>query len=63
MGKILIGVGITLVVLGLLWQFIGRLPGNFVFKKGDFTFYFPITLSIIASIVLTLIFYIIGRFR
>ncbi|OEH91484.1 DUF2905 domain-containing protein [Bacillus solimangrovi] len=63
MGKILIGIGVTLVILGLLWQYIGKLPGNFMFKKGNVTFYFPLTLSIIASIVISVIFYIIGRFK
>lgn len=55
--------GIVLLVVGLIWQFIGKLPGDIVFKKGNTTFYFPIVTSIVVSIVLSLIFYVIGRFR
>ena len=42
---------------------IGKLPGDIVFKKGNTTFYFPIMTSIILSLVLSLIFYFIGKFR
>ncbi|WP_017755933.1 DUF2905 domain-containing protein [Calidifontibacillus oryziterrae] len=63
MGKMLIIAGIVLIVVGLLWQILGRLPGDIVIKKGNTTFYFPIVTSIVISIVLSVIFYIIGRFR
>lgn len=63
MGKMLMIMGIVLLVVGLIWQFIGKLPGDIVFKKGNTTFYFPIVTSIVVSIVLSLIFYVIGRFR
>ncbi|HEU5139707.1 MAG TPA: DUF2905 domain-containing protein [Bacillales bacterium] len=63
MGRIFIVIGIILIVVGLLWQFIGKLPGDIVIKKENFTFYFPIVTSIVISIVLSLIFYIIGKFR
>lgn len=63
MGKMLIIAGIVLIVVGLAWQVIGRLPGDIVIKKGNTTFYFPIVTSIVISIVLSLVFYIIGRFR
>ncbi len=63
MGKMLMVMGVVLLVVGFLWQFIGKLPGDIVFKKGNTTFYFPIVTSIVVSIVLSLIFYVIGRFR
>ncbi|WP_246589324.1 DUF2905 domain-containing protein [Desertibacillus haloalkaliphilus] len=69
MPKILVTVGIVLIVIGLLWQVggkyfsLGKLPGDIFIKKGNTTFYFPIVTSIILSIVLSLIFYVIGRFR
>jgi len=63
MGKMLIIAGIVLVIVGILWQFIGKLPGDIVIKKGNTTFYFPIVTSIVISIVLSLIFYVVGRFR
>lgn len=61
--RMLIITGIVLIVIGSLWSFIGKLPGDIMFKKGNTTFYFPIVTSIIASIVLSLIFYVIGRFK
>ena len=64
-GKILMTVGVIIFIIGLLMQFIqiGKLPGDIVFKKGNTTFYFPIMTSIIISLVLSLIFYFIGKFR
>ncbi|TLS39267.1 DUF2905 domain-containing protein [Pseudalkalibacillus caeni] len=61
--KVFITIGIIFLAIGLLWQFIGKLPGDIVVKKGNTTFYFPIVTSIVVSIVLSIIFYIIGRFR
>ncbi len=63
MGKIFIVIGVVFIVIGLLWSLFGKLPGDFSFKKGPVTVYFPIMTSIIASIVLTLIFYLIGKIR
>ncbi|HHY72875.1 MAG TPA: DUF2905 domain-containing protein [Bacillus bacterium] len=63
MGKMLMLMGVVLIIVGFLWQFIGKLPGDIVYKKGNTTFYFPIVTSIVISIVLSLIFYVIGRFR
>lgn len=64
-GKLLMTIGVVLFIIGLLMQFIqiGKLPGDIVFKKGNTTFYFPIMTSIILSIVLSIIFYLIGKFR
>ncbi|WP_416149206.1 DUF2905 domain-containing protein [Salipaludibacillus sp. HK11] len=67
--KLLISLGLILVVAGVLWQIggkylsLGKLPGDFLFQKGNSTFYFPLMTSIIVSIVLSLIFYLVGRFR
>jgi hypothetical protein len=64
-GKLLMTIGVVIFIIGLLMQFIqiGKLPGDIVFKKGNTTFYFPIMTSIILSLVLSLIFYFIGKFR
>ncbi len=64
--KALITFGVIAAVLGVLLYFggklgIGRLPGDIYIKKGNFTFYFPIVTSIIASIVLTIIFSMFRR--
>lgn len=67
--KLLITVGVILIIIGVLWQVggrffpIGKLPGDIFVKKGNTTFYFPIVTSIVLSIVISLILYVIGRFR
>ena len=57
LGLLIAGVGV-LMTLGLP---LGRLPGDFTIRRGNFSFYFPLTTSIIASIVLTLIMMFFGR--
>jgi len=67
--KFLIVIGIVIAATGALLllfrntgiPFLGKLPGDIVIQKKNFTFYFPIATSIIISIVLTLIFYFLGR--
>lgn len=61
--KLFIVLGIVFILIGLIAQFIGKLPGDIVIKKGNTTFYFPIVTSIIISLVLSLIFYVIGRIK
>ncbi len=69
MGKILIIMGLIIVVIGALMivgpriPFIGRLPGDIYVRRENFVFYFPITTSILISIILSLILFFIGRFR
>ncbi|RKY33004.1 MAG: DUF2905 domain-containing protein [Candidatus Omnitrophota bacterium] len=66
-GKALIIFGIILVGLGVLLTFVnkipylGRLPGDILVEKKNFTFYFPITTSILISIVLSIIFWLWSR--
>ncbi len=59
-GIILIFIGLGIMFLPKI-PFIGRLPGDIIIKKHNFTFYFPLASSIILSIILTIIFYLIGR--
>ncbi|MBA2869746.1 hypothetical protein HNQ85_000004 [Anoxybacillus calidus] len=63
--KTIMMIGVVLIILGFLMQFmkLGRLPGDVVIKKGNTTFYFPIVTSILLSVVLSFIFYVLGRFR
>ncbi|WP_053367258.1 DUF2905 domain-containing protein [Bacillus sp. FJAT-27245] len=65
LSKMLMAIGAIIFVIGLLMPILklGRLPGDILIKKGNTTFYFPIVTSIVLSIVLSLIFYIAGRFR
>jgi hypothetical protein len=63
-GRLLIVIGLVLVGVGLLVSVglpIGRLPGDFTIRRGNFTFYFPLATSILASILLTLLFMFFGR--
>ncbi len=65
-GKLLIGGAVVLLVLGgllfLLGRFgIDRLPGDLVFRRGNFTFYFPIGLMILLSVVGTIVLNIVFR--
>ena len=64
MGKLLVVVGVVVAGLGLLMMAgipFGRLPGDFAFRKGSVTFYFPLATSILVSIVLTLLFAFLRR--
>jgi hypothetical protein len=66
MAKWLITIGIILVALGLAWPLLaklglGSLPGDIKVERKGFTFYFPITTSILISLVITLILWIFRR--
>ena len=63
LGLILLGLGLVLVLLGRAGLPIGRLPGDIVYRGKTTTFYFPVATSIIVSIVLSLVLYVISRFR
>jgi hypothetical protein len=61
--KLLMGAGAVLLLLGILIQFIGKLPGDILIKKGNTTFYFPIVTCIIVSVILSLVFFVINRLK
>jgi uncharacterized membrane-anchored protein YitT (DUF2179 family) len=67
-GKILLIVGGVIIILGLILTFsghipfLGKLPGDIVIKKENFTFYFPVVTMIIVSVVLSIIASLIIRF-
>ena len=64
MGRFLLFAGLVIAGLGLLMMSgvpIGRLPGDFAFRRGNSTFYFPLTTSILLSIMLTLLLAILRR--
>ncbi|RMA93286.1 DUF2905 domain-containing protein [Hydrogenothermus marinus] len=67
-GKSLIFIGLIIIFIGLILVFaeklpfgLGKLPGDIYIKKDNFTFYFPITTSILISIFLSLIFIILSK--
>jgi len=67
MGKLFIALGVVLILVGLAFMFgdkipyIGRLPGDIIIKKERFSLYFPITTSILISIILTILFSIFRK--
>jgi hypothetical protein len=59
MGKVLLLIGLAIAGLGLVVMLglpLGRLPGDIVVKRDNFSFYFPMTTSILLSLLLTLLF-------
>ena len=70
LGRALVIMGAVIVVLGLVLMLagrfnlpLGRLPGDITWRGKNSVVYFPLTTSILVSIVLSLILYLIGRFR
>jgi hypothetical protein len=70
LGKSLVIIGGGLVVIGLVVRFVGksqlplgRLPGDIVYRGKNTSFYFPLTTSILVSVVLSLVLYVISRLR
>jgi Protein of unknown function (DUF2905) len=70
LGKLILGLGLILVVLGALLMLagriglpLGRLPGDFAWRGKNTQVYFPLGTSILISIVLTLVLWIISHFR
>jgi hypothetical protein len=58
MGQLLVYVGLGIAAVGALIMLgvpFGRLPGDFVVRRGSFTFYFPLATSILLSVLLTLL--------
>jgi len=70
-GKILVGLGVVMVILGGLLllaggfsgkvPWIGRLPGDIYIDRGSWSFYFPLATCILLSLILTLLFSLFGR--
>jgi len=64
----MIGGGAILIVAGLLWQFgsgvlpLGRLPGDIAIEKENFKFYFPLATSVLLSVIVSLVLYLIRFF-
>jgi len=63
LGTVLIVAGLLLTLFGRLHLPLGRLPGDIIYRGKNTTFYFPLATSILLSVLLTLVFYVIGRWR
>ena len=69
-GKMLVVLGLVIAAAGLIFILlgrtnlpIGRLPGDILYRGKHTTFYFPLATSIIVSVVLSLVLYLVSRFR
>ena len=62
-GVVLVVAGLVLVVLGRTNLPLGRLPGDIVYRGKNTTIYFPLAPSVVLSVVLTIVLYVIGRWR
>ncbi len=70
MGRILVVLGVALVVIGGLVMLLGRagvslgrLPGDILYRGKNTTFYFPLASSILISVVLSIVLFLIGRMK
>ncbi|MCB9771200.1 MAG: DUF2905 domain-containing protein [Candidatus Omnitrophica bacterium] len=67
LGKTLIIIGAFILFIGVVVMFVGKipgvgkLPGDFLIKKDNFTFYFPLSTCILLSVVLSLILYLFNK--
>ena len=62
-GAVAILAGAVLMLVGRAHIPLGRLPGDIVYRGKNSTFYFPLATSLLVSVVLSLVLYLIGRFR
>ena len=66
MPKLLIVLGLTLIAIGIAWTLgekigLGRLPGDIIIERDNFRLYLPITTSILISLALSAIFWLLNR--
>jgi ribose/xylose/arabinose/galactoside ABC-type transport system permease subunit len=62
-GTLLIVAGIAVLLVGKVRIPFGRLPGDIAWRGKNFAFYFPVASSIVISVILSLLFYLLARFR
>lgn len=69
-GKLLVGIGLLLALIGVLVMVagrtglpLGRLPGDFAYRGKHVSVYFPLGTCILISVVVTLVLYLLSRFR
>jgi len=63
LGVVLVLAGTVLVLLGRTSLPLGRLPGDIVYRGKNTTFYFPLATSLLVSVVLSIVLYVVGRLR
>jgi hypothetical protein len=62
-GVVLLLAGVVLIALGRTNLPLGRLPGDIVYRGRNTTFYFPLATSLLLSVVLTVVLYVLGRWK
>jgi len=62
-GAVLLGIGLLLTFAGRMNLPLGRLPGDIVYRGKNTVFYFPLVTSLLVSLVLSLILYVVGRIQ
>jgi hypothetical protein len=70
LGKLVVGLGAVLVVAGILLMLLGRthvplgrLPGDFLYRGKTTTVYFPLATSVVVSVVVSVVLYLVSRWR
>ena len=70
LGKLLVGLGAVVAVLGIVLMLVGRtnlplgrLPGDFLYRGKNTTIYFPLATSVVVSVVLSVVLYLVSRWR
>ncbi len=63
LGLLIVAAGVVLMLLGKTNLPLGRLPGDILYRGKHTTFYFPLATSILLSVALSLVLYLIGRMR
>ena len=63
LGAGIVALGVVLILAGKMHLPLGRLPGDILYRGKNTTFYFPLATSILLSVLLSLMLYLVGRFR
>jgi len=63
LGALLVVAGVVVVLLGRTHFPVGRLPGDFLYRGKNTTVYFPLATSVVVSVVLSVVLYLVSRWR
>jgi hypothetical protein len=62
-GVVLLVAGVALIILGRTNLPVGRLPGDIIYRGKNATFYFTLATSLLVCLLLSVVLYVIGRWR
>ena len=63
LGMLLVAAGIVVMLMGRMNLPLGRLPGDFLYRGKHTTVYFPLATSVVVSVVLSILLYVVSRWR